>query len=158
MLLLKTIRDADFPDPPEYGKRFACRVVLFDGEGKVALLNVTKKGYHKLPGGGVEPGEDLEAVLRMEVAEQTGCMNANIRPFGTVEKYRNRPGIHQISHCFAADAAARKGTAALEAYKIEHRSRLERINLGSAIRAIEVRGRIVTWTVTSVPLSHAKIM
>lgn len=69
MNLLKTIRDADigadFPAPPQYRDRQACRAVVFDNEGKVALLNVTKKSYHKLPGSGIAPGEDHETALRI---------------------------------------------------------------------------------------------
>lgn len=141
MSLLKAIRDADigadFPAPPSYRDRQACRAVVFDNEGKVALLNVTQKSYHKLPGRGIEPGEDHETALRREVLEETGCAIDNIRKLGTVEEYRNKPGIHQISYCFVADTADRKGTTDLDAYEIDHGFRLEWLDIESAIRTME---------------------
>jgi hypothetical protein len=63
--------------------------------------------------------------LRREVLEETGCAIENIRDLRTVEEYRNKPGIQRISYCLAADTAARKGTADLDAYEIDHGFRLE---------------------------------
>lgn len=37
--------------------RHATRTVLFDQDDKVAILNVTKHGYYKILGGGIEEGE-----------------------------------------------------------------------------------------------------
>jgi 8-oxo-dGTP diphosphatase len=77
MILLKTIRDtdigADFPAPPEYRERQAARAVLFEKEGRVAIINVTNKNYHKLPGGGIDPGENAEKALKREVLEETAA-------------------------------------------------------------------------------------
>ena len=40
--------------------RHAVRVVLLDDIGQVAVIYVNKHGYYKIPGGGVETGEDLK--------------------------------------------------------------------------------------------------
>lgn len=45
--------------PERYHHRKAARAVVLDSDGSVALLHVSKFGYHKLPGGGVEENEDL---------------------------------------------------------------------------------------------------
>ena len=57
----------------EYKIRRAARAVIFDESGKVALLHVTKDGYHKIPGGGVENGENEKDALCREALEEAGC-------------------------------------------------------------------------------------
>ena len=59
MKLLKTIHTKDLFDDAlvytgKYKLRKAGRAIIFDDENNIALLNVSKKNYHKLPGGGVE--------------------------------------------------------------------------------------------------------
>ena len=60
----KVIRDKDLgldtPEPSTWGERKTGRAIIFDDAKNVALLHVTKKHYHKLPGGGVEEGENEE--------------------------------------------------------------------------------------------------
>jgi ADP-ribose pyrophosphatase YjhB (NUDIX family) len=112
MKLFLTIRDADtgadFPDPVIYKERSASRAVVFDRDRKVALLHATKKHYHKLPGGGIEAGEDIETALRRELSEEIGCSVQNIRELGIIEEYRNKFSLHQLSYCFLADLAGEK--------------------------------------------------
>ncbi len=113
MEVIKIIRETDvgesFPAPSGYEERMAARAVVFDADGNVTLLHVTKKGYHKLPGGGVEAGEDLEDALVRELREEIGCSVENLRELGIIEEYRNKFGQHQISHCFLADLSGEKG-------------------------------------------------
>lgn len=70
-------------------KRLAARAVLFKGN-KIALLHVTKYKYHKLPGGGVEKDETIEAALYREMMEETGCQIEIIKEVGKVIEHRNR--------------------------------------------------------------------
>jgi putative (di)nucleoside polyphosphate hydrolase len=54
-------------------------VVLFDAGGRVWLgRRANTPGPHnwQFPQGGVDPGEDLEAAARRELAEETGAANA----------------------------------------------------------------------------------
>ena len=93
MKTLKTIYDTDVgynnPEPKEYKLRNAARAVIFDTDKKVALLHATKKSYHKLPGGGIEDGEDMQAALKRELLEEIGCEANNLRDLGIIEEYRN---------------------------------------------------------------------
>lgn len=88
--------------------------LFFDTDDNIALLHATKKFYHKLPGGGVEEGEDLHEALRRETLEEIGCDVANIRDLGIIEEYRNEFSLHQISYCFIADLLGEKGTPHME--------------------------------------------
>ena len=74
MQVIKIICDTDVgsnaPAPAQFVERIAARAVVFDAHNNVALLHATNKGYHKLPGGGVEAGESVEEVLAREMAEE----------------------------------------------------------------------------------------
>lgn len=141
MTFLATIRHtdigADFLALPKYKERQAARAVLFDKEGRVALIAVTAKNYHKLPGGGIDEGESPAAALRREVTEETGCAIENFRELGTVEEYRNQSAIHQLSHGFAADVAGVQSAPDLVGYEVDHSFRLEWLSIEDAIRTIE---------------------
>ncbi|KAA0205648.1 hypothetical protein EDM68_04920 [Candidatus Uhrbacteria bacterium] len=60
MKLLATIDPENLgPGLPDgWRERRASRAVVFDEKDRVAFLFVSKHGYYKLPGGGIEEGED----------------------------------------------------------------------------------------------------
>lgn len=70
----------------------------------------SKTGSYKLPGGGIDEGETLEAALRREVREETGYEVTDICELGIIEENRYYCGMHQISYCFAARAGKYVGT------------------------------------------------
>lgn len=68
------------PPPPE-GYRPNVGAVLFDQAGRVWLgRRVGQAGPHnwQFPQGGIDPGEDLEAAARRELAEETGVRSAEV--------------------------------------------------------------------------------
>lgn len=65
--------------------KFATRTVLFDQDGQVAIINVKRHGYYKIPGGGVEDGENLEVAALREVKEEAGCDCKIIAKLGKIE-------------------------------------------------------------------------
>jgi ADP-ribose pyrophosphatase YjhB (NUDIX family) len=141
MKLLLTIRDGDFapedPAPSRYKERRASRAVVFDADRKVALLHAAKLNYHKLPGGGIEAGENIEAALRREIREEIGCDVANIRELGCIEEYRNKFEIHQLSYCFLADVRGGKGTPHLEEDEIAEGFETVWLDIRTAISTLE---------------------
>jgi 8-oxo-dGTP diphosphatase len=114
MNLLLIIKDKDlgfdYPSPELYEEREAARAIVFDKEDRITLLYAAKKNYHKLPGGGVEEGEDVIGTLRREILEEIGCNIKNVRELGIIEEYRNKFVLHQTSYCFIADLDGEKGT------------------------------------------------
>ena len=86
-------------DLDKYRIRRAARGVLVWGN-KIALLNVTKYNYHKLPGGGIEEGESKEEAFKREILEETGA-NCEIKNYaGVTIEYREEYKLLQISYVF----------------------------------------------------------
>jgi ADP-ribose pyrophosphatase YjhB (NUDIX family) len=141
MNTLKIIRDADIgsdtPDPEKYEERKAVRALVFDTDGKVALLHATNKNYHKLPGGGIEAGEDILKALARECQEEIGCNVRNLRELGIIEEYRNGFKQHQTSYCFIADLIGAKGQNNLEEDEAADGFEPEWLSLADAIRTLE---------------------
>ena len=115
MKLLETFTDKDiFPDYISAGNlgyrlRNAGRAIVQDEKGAVALLAVTKKGYHKLPGGGVEEGEDIPIALAREIMEEIGCEAEVVGEVGQIIEYRDQELLHQESFCYLALLTGSKG-------------------------------------------------
>ena len=140
MNIITTIRDEDFglkfSDVPAPQERRASRAVVFDNEKKIALLSVTKKHFHKLPGGGIEEGENIEEALRRESSEEIGCAIENIRELGIVEEFRGKFSLHQISYSFIADLSGEKGVPHLELGEIADGFQVVWMSLEEAIATI----------------------
>lgn len=115
MRLLGEIRQSDiFPDmedgdPSGFEPREAARAVVVDGLGRVALLWVGKHGYHKLPGGGVEEGEDVPRALEREIHEEIGCEAEVTGELGEIIEYRDKWNQKQTSYCYRATQVGEVG-------------------------------------------------
>ncbi len=126
MKLLKTIKDSDiFPElktgieVEEYKERKAARAIIFDQEKNVAILNVSKSGYYKLPGGGVEEGEDMIEALHRECIEEMGCSVKVEGEVGQIIEYRNQNSLRQVSSCYTARVDGSKGNPDFEQGEID---------------------------------------
>lgn len=96
--------DSDSPivDSASFRTREAARAVLLDNDKQVYLLNVSKHGYHKLPGGGIDEGEDITQALERELMEELGCEAEIVAELGTITEYRDYEELKQTSYCFIA--------------------------------------------------------
>lgn len=90
--------------------RLAARAVLVNDSNKIAVMNFTKTSYYKLPGGGIDDGEEIIDALKREIQEETGYTITDIQPLGIIEEYRYFCGMHQTSYCFVARTADFVGT------------------------------------------------
>lgn len=115
MQVIATIYE-DNADPTvtrdNFRERNAARAVVMDPEGRVALLRVGKHSYHKLPGGGIEAGEDTAAALSREMLEEIGCTIDVQKEIGIVTEFRDQWQMRQHSHCYLAVQTGEKGQPA----------------------------------------------
>jgi len=86
-----------------YKLRKASRSIVLNDSHKIALLYVSKNNYHKLPGGGIEAGEDIKTALNREVMEEAGVNINVLGEIGTIIEYRNKHELLQISYCFYSE-------------------------------------------------------
>ena len=88
-----------------YTERSAVRVIVTSSDGggddRVVLVKARKNNYYKLPGGGVDEGEDYRKAAEREVLEETGFhVSVEGEHFATTEDFRN--DLHQFSYCYRA--------------------------------------------------------
>ncbi|HRC28042.1 MAG TPA: NUDIX domain-containing protein [Candidatus Saccharimonas sp.] len=104
----------DANDGPISWIRLAARAVLVDEHGRIAVMHFTRTGSYKLPGGGIDEGEEHTAALRRELQEETGYEVADIKELGAVDENRYFCGMNQISYCYTARPTHHVGTALTE--------------------------------------------
>ena len=93
----------------KYLVREAGRAVVVDEDKKIALLHVSKENYYKLPGGGIEEGEDKMSALKRECLEEIGCNVEVINEIGSIVEYRKIFNLKQTSYCYLAKVKGQKG-------------------------------------------------
>ena len=102
-----------------YELRKSARVILRNEAGNIALQHIKRDGFHKLPGGGVDPGESLAEALVREVREEVGCACEVDELIGMVIEYRNKYNLIQISYTFTAEVVGEIGEPELEQAEID---------------------------------------
>lgn len=119
-----------------YNLRRAARVVLINEENKIALLNVSNEGYHKLPGGGIEKGESIEAAAHREVEEETGYKIELIEKVGLIIEYSDNNNLMQLSFAYKGKVNE-KSTISLSKNELEQGIKLEWFTYEEAIRTLK---------------------
>jgi len=99
--------------------REACRAIVSDDDGLIALLYVANEDYYKLPGGGIEKGEEKLNALQRECLEEIGCDVEVISEVGSITEYRKIFKIKQISYCYLAKVKGPKGISNLTTEEID---------------------------------------
>ncbi|AJS60007.1 NUDIX domain-containing protein [Paenibacillus sp. IHBB 10380] len=111
MRLIREIDDTDIEREElsnpniAYTVRKASRAVVFNSSKQVALIYVSRDKYHKLPGGGLEKGEDHVTALKRELVEEAGVEARILDEVGMIIEYRNEHRLLQISYCYLGEVA-----------------------------------------------------
>lgn len=84
---LFTIDLKNYKENGTVGKRPSVRGIIIK-DGKIAMMHSLKYDYYKLPGGGIEEGEELRDTLVREVKEESGLVvkKDTIKEFGYVRR------------------------------------------------------------------------
>lgn len=116
MKILKEITEENFyPAAPHiesttFDRRISVRAVMIDENKSVALLRLNAFHAHKLPGGGIDKGEDAMQALERELMEETGCTAEIINELGKVIEYRDQSNLIQESYSYLVRQYNQKGT------------------------------------------------
>jgi len=119
-----------------YPLREAARAVVLDEQNNVALLFTSLKNYYKLPGGGLEGGEEIVDALKRECKEELGCEIEVREEIGTVVEYRKTFSLKQVSYCYLVQAKGKKGVSEFTESELEDGFEVVWLPYEEALRAI----------------------
>lgn len=104
-------------------ERKAARGIILKAS-KILLLYTKLYNDYSLPGGGVDPNEDLTTGLKRELTEETGARNIEIvSKFGMIDEYRphHKPGydlIRILNYFYVCNIDEQRNEPDFEDYEI----------------------------------------
>lgn len=117
--------------------RFSARGILLDDLGRVAMMYMSKDHRYKLPGGGMEPGEEPSEAFLREIREETGWEAEIVKLLGYCEEHKNKNHFMQRSYVFLARAVKDHQDVALTANETKLGMMMQWMLTDQAIAAME---------------------
>lgn len=118
-------------------KRQAARNVLVDEEGNVAVVFDGHANVYKIPGGGIDPGEDVGTALKRENLEEAGCDIEVLGELGRVLELRDQYDLEQESFAFLSKVVGQKGEPTFTEKEANRGFRLDWMNIDELIELAE---------------------
>lgn len=135
MKLLKEFRVPETWDCWKKKIREACRAVVFDNENLIPIIFMSKKNYHKLPGGWVEWNEDKIETLKRELLEEAWCNIEVTKEIWIVSETNSTE--KNISYCYVGKVLNKWSEKKLTDEEIERWLELKRMNIDDAISTLK---------------------
>ena len=82
--------------------RYGARGIVEGKDGKIAVIYKKNKNEYKLPGGGVDKGEDFKEAFKRECVEEIGCSIENVEYLFDIEEDHINDNFKQISKVYIA--------------------------------------------------------
>ncbi|MFA5000748.1 MAG: NUDIX hydrolase [Candidatus Paceibacterota bacterium] len=120
-----------------FSDRLTGKAVVFDDEGKVALVGNKVNSFYLLPGGGIDENESIENGIKRECLEEVGCLVDLLDMVGVIEDFRDRDKTHCINHCYTARLIGGKGELKLTEEEKKNGLHVIWIPLDEAISILE---------------------
>lgn len=138
MKLLRHIEDRPLKKNEKIWERNASRGVVFDKDGFIPLMFVSKFNYHKLPGGGIEKEETQIDACKREMMEETGCEVEIDKEIGIVTEFRPfANNLFQRSYCYLGKVINKDGQPNMEQEEIEEGLKLMWVTLSEAVALLK---------------------
>lgn len=106
MICIGKITDEDFGNENKSMKepriRYGARGLVFNSEGKIAVLYKELKNEYKLIGGGIDENEDPTKAFKREVREETGCIVDIDDCLGTIVEQKSHDNFIQTSYVYVS--------------------------------------------------------
>lgn len=126
----------------QFSVRNTARAVIFDKDNNIALMWVSKRKLHKLPGGGIDDGETVEEALIRECREEAGVNVTVLTKLGTVKEIKKGDNKVQNSYCYIAQVFGEKSSPQLTESEKEQGFEVLWLPLEEAIKLILNDGHI----------------
>lgn len=141
MKCIKIIKDEDFGNKSKrYYKtrlRYGARGIVLSNDGNIAIFNKANKNEYKLPGGGIDQGEEPKLAFKREVMEETGCEVEIIKEIGYIEERRSLDNFKQISYIYVSKVIKNNKKLNLTQKEIDEGGRLIWVKPEKALKLIE---------------------
>lgn len=116
--------------------RYASRGLVFNVEGKIAIINKVNKNEYKLPGGGFEDNENSDQAFKREVREEIGSELDFFNLIGVFEEERSQDNFVQFSNIYLAVVKHDRMHPTFSEKEIEEGARVVWVSVDEALSLI----------------------
>ena len=117
--------------------RYSARGIVVRNDGKIAVLYKEKMNEYKLPGGGMDDGEEPADTFKREIIEEVGCEIDNIKLIGYTEERKSLTNFKQISFVFTGHVSKDLGELKLTEKEIGEGSKILWMDPIEALKTIQ---------------------